>query len=287
MSPRNFAHSAVRVLAAALILDGGLAGACIHGAKGNEQTSVVNGNTRVDRIRMKPEAKQIMKVFVGPRGLKIGSTIRGVALSGEAAEIHKGLATEAAAIGREGQPVTRGFSPKGGGMSFEGTDVTGVLTELTAAAYPDWAAVVAKLKIESRGSEYDGAYTNWLRKIQSSGRAAYALQVDAGAGPVPMLAVQITYSGGDNTADVVSDKMFETAAADEVPSITWFQGLSNEAVDKAVGLVAASEGGSERGKNFSYNLAGVGTANIRSRTWNAYDASTQKSVARTGIVWMK
>lgn len=285
MTPRNPIRPFVSVLAAALILDGGLASACLHGAKGNEQTSVVSGNSRVDRIRMRPDAKRIMKVFVGPRGLKIGSTIRGTALTGEDAQLHKDLATAASAIGREGQPKTRGLSK--GGFGFEGTDVTGVLTELTPAAYPDWAAVVAKLSIESMGEQYDAAYTNWLRKIQASGRAAYALQVDAGAGAVPMLAVEITYQGADNTAEVVTDKMFETAAADEVPSITWFKGLSNDALDKAVGLVAAANGSSELGKNFSYDLAGVGTAKLRSRTWNAYDEKTQKAVERTGILWMQ
>lgn len=282
MTPRQPIRSLVRVLAAALLLDGGLAGACLHGAKGNEQTSVVNGGVRVDRIRVQPDAKQVMKVFVGPMGLKIGSTIRGTALTGEEAQLHKDLAAKAAAITREG---TRSFSK--GGISFDGTDVKGVLTELTPAEYPDWAAVVAKLQIASRGKEFDADYTTWLRKIRSSGRAAYALQVDAGAGAVPMLAIQITYPGADNVAEIVADKMFETAAADEVASITWFQGLSNDALDKAVGIVAAANGDSEFGKDFSYELPGVGAAELRSRTWEVNDAKTKEKIVRTGILWMK
>lgn len=274
-----------RVLAAALILDGGLANACLHGAKGNEQTSVVNGGTRVDRIRVSGGSGRIMKVFVGPKGLKDGSGIRGIALSGEAADLHKDLATQAAAIGREGQPVTRSIS-KGGGFSFEGTGVTGTLTELTAAAYPDWNAVVSKLKVDSQGANYDAAYTRWLRKIQSSGRAAYALQADAGGGPMPMLAIQINYPGGD-AAEIIGDKMYETAGSDEVPSITWFQGMSNEALEKAVGMVATSAGASKYGKDFSYDIPSVGAAALRVRVWNAYDEAKKAMVERPGVLWMK
>lgn len=272
-----------RVLVSALILDGGLANACLHGAKGNEQTSVVNGGTRVDRIRVSGGSGKIMKVFVGPKGLKDGSGIRGIALSGEAAELHKDLATYAAAIGREGRPVMRGFSK---GFSFEGTGVTGKLTELTPAAYPDWNAVVSKLKIESQGANYDAASTAWLRKIQSSGRAAYALQADAGGGPMPMLAIQITYPGGD-MAEIVGDKMYETVGSDKVPSITWFQGVSNEALEKAVGLVAVSAGAGQNGKDFTYDIQGVGAAALRVRVWSAYDDAKKAVVERPGVLWMK
>lgn len=272
-----------RVLVAALILDGGLANACLHGAKGNEQTSVVNGGTRVDRIRVSGGSGRIMKVFVGPKGLKDGSGIRGIALSGEAAELHKGLATFAAAIGREGQPATRSLSK---GFSFEGTGVTGTLTELTAAAYPDWKAVVSKLQIESQGANYDEAYTRWLRKIQSSGRAAYALQADAGGGPMPMLAIQIAYPGGD-VGEIIGDKMLETAGSDDVPSITWFQGLSNEALEKAVGSVATAAGAGKYGKDFNYDIPSVGAAALRVRVWSAYDEAKKAVVERPGVLWMK
>lgn len=284
MTPRPLSRSIVRVLAAALLLDGGLAGACLHGAKGNEQTSVVNDGVRVDRIRMQPDSKQILKVFVGPKGLKKGKSISGIVLAGDDAVLHKDLATEAASIGREGQPLTRGLSK---GFGFDGIDVPSELTELTAADYPDWAAVVSKLNIASRGPQYDAAYTSWLRALRSAGRAAYALQVDASAGPMPMLAIKIAYPGADNIAEIVSDKMFETAAADDVPNITWFKGLSNEALDKAVGLVATAAKTSELGQDFAYDLAGVGTAKLRSRTWHAYDAAAKKEIVRTGVLWMK
>lgn len=248
--------------------------ACLHGATGREQASIVRGDVRMDRIRATVIGSKIIKIFVAAPDAKVSGTV----LSADEAKLFDQLGTIAADIDSEGM---RGM---GKSISFAGSDVKGTLIPLDAKHFPDWASVIARVGIPSKGASMDEYYTLWLAKIRADGRMAYALTADVQGGDT-VLAINISNTG--DTSRIIADKVLETYTQD-ILNITWFQGLSAAEAAQAVGAVASEAGQLKEGPNFKTStVMGTrkGTADIRVRGGSLTISGQEQAV--TGIVWMR
>ncbi|MBI5200633.1 MAG: hypothetical protein HY925_03520 [Elusimicrobia bacterium] len=208
---------------ASLILCAIPAAACLHGATGKANTTIVTGRQRTDRLVVTANAQSVVKIFVGPTGLAPGRGISGAALSDEDRVLHKQLSNLAASFA----PALRSI---GGAksISFDGTAVTGEITALTEAH--GWAEAREKAGLPE--SADDSRYEQWFAKAKSSGRGLYALKLSLNGESMPEIALKIDYA---DPGQIVLDKWLEAGAGLGTSTLIYFPQGDSKMLVRSVG----------------------------------------------------
>jgi len=211
--------------------------ACLHGATGLEQTAVVRGTAREEKLvgRWDGQSRSILKLFVGPAGALPEVSV----LDQAALKEHADLATHAAQIGSEG---TRGGF--GGGEDY--TTKNGIKINVSDVTNRSWQDIAQHYGVTASGGEQLDSLPLWIAKIREEHRGLFAVSIDMSAArknpaagaeqDAYALAATFRYPN-DAEAAVLKDKFLEYFTAWEVPMIVRFPDGGKKAADALAAVI--------------------------------------------------